>query len=102
MILKTAKRVIIFVIGTSVVLLGVVLLFTPGPAFVVIPAGLAILATEFVWARRLLRVVKDRALAARDRVRGFPVQNPQEAAVDPPLAGSEEPPPCCGSDGSTR
>jgi hypothetical protein len=32
----------------------------PGPAIVVIPVGLAILATEFVWARKLLITVKDR------------------------------------------
>jgi len=52
---RHARRVVILVIGGSVVLLGLVLLFLPGPAFLVIPAGLAILATEFVWARRLLR-----------------------------------------------
>jgi hypothetical protein len=27
----------------------------PGPAFIVIPLGLAILATEFVWAKKLLK-----------------------------------------------
>ena len=32
----------------------------PGPAVVVIPVGLAILATEFVWARRLLDNLKER------------------------------------------
>lgn len=52
---RHARRVVILVIGGSVVLLGLALIFLPGPAFVVIPAGLAILATEFVWARRLLR-----------------------------------------------
>jgi tellurite resistance protein TerC len=30
----------------------------PGPAVVVIPIGLAVLGTEFIWARRLLRRVK--------------------------------------------
>jgi putative transmembrane protein PGPGW len=35
------------------------MLVLPGPAVVVIPAGLAILATEFPWARRLLRQVRD-------------------------------------------
>lgn len=38
--------------------LGLALLVLPGPAFLVIPAGLAILATEFVWARRWLRKSK--------------------------------------------
>jgi tellurite resistance protein TerC len=36
-------------------LIGVALLVLPGPAFVVIPVGLAILATEYAWARRWLR-----------------------------------------------
>lgn len=52
---KQARRVVVFVVGVTVVVVGLALLFLPGPAVVVIPAGLAILATEFVWARRLLR-----------------------------------------------
>lgn len=39
------------VIGGTVLLLGLMLIILPGPAFVVIPVGLAILATEFAWAR---------------------------------------------------
>ncbi len=69
MLLRQAKRIIIFVIGTSVVLVGVVLLVTPGPAFVVIPAGLAILATEFLWAKRLLRKMKNKALDVAQSVK---------------------------------
>ena len=56
--LRAAWRLVILAIGSTVVLIGVALIFTPGPAFVVIPVGLAILATEFVWARRLLRRMK--------------------------------------------
>jgi uncharacterized protein (TIGR02611 family) len=41
-------------IGAVVTLAGVAMLVTPGPAFVVIPIGLAILSLEFVWAERLL------------------------------------------------
>jgi uncharacterized protein (TIGR02611 family) len=52
--LNQAKRVIVIVVGFTVLVLGVVLIVTPGPATLVIPLGLAILATEFVWARRLL------------------------------------------------
>ena len=59
--LKQARRVIIVVVGFTVLLIGVALLVLPGPAFLVIPLGLAILATEFVWARHLLRRVKDKA-----------------------------------------
>ncbi len=60
-LLKQAKRVIVLVVGGTVVLVGVALLVLPGPAFIVIPAGLAILATEFVWAKRLLKKAKDSA-----------------------------------------
>ena len=59
--LKHAKRVIVVIVGSTVLLAGIALLVLPGPAFVVIPAGLAILATEFVWARRLLRRIRNEA-----------------------------------------
>lgn len=52
--LQHAKRVVIAIIGGTVVLFGVLLIVLPGPAFVVIPAGLAILAIEFEWSRRWL------------------------------------------------
>ena len=48
------RRLLVFLIGVSIVLVGVVMLVTPGPAVLVIPLGLAVLATEFVWARTLL------------------------------------------------
>lgn len=56
--LRFAKRVAIGIIGGTVVLIGAAMLVLPGPAVVVIPLGLAILATEFVWARRWLRKLK--------------------------------------------
>jgi len=56
--LRQARRLVVLVVGSSVVAVGVLMIVLPGPAFVVIPAGLAILATEFVWARRLLDRVK--------------------------------------------
>ncbi len=66
MILKTinmtyrmARRVIILIVGMTVLVFGVVLIVLPGPAFVVIPIGLAILSIEFAWARRWLRKVRE-------------------------------------------
>ena len=44
-----AKRLIIGVVGSTIL---------PGPAFIVIPIGVGILATEFAWAKRLLRKVE--------------------------------------------
>ena len=59
--LKRARRLIVAVVGFTVLLLGVALIVLPGPAMVVIPIGLAILATEFMWARRLLSRIKSEA-----------------------------------------
>ena len=55
------RRVVVFVIGTTVVLIGVVMFFTPGPAIIVIPVGLGILAIEFAWARTALKRFKEKA-----------------------------------------
>lgn len=56
---KTGKRIVITVVGSSVLLLGIIMIVTPGPAFVVIPVGLAILAVEFVWARQWLKRLRE-------------------------------------------
>ena len=56
--IKLVRRVIISVIGATVLLIGIALLVLPGPAFIVIPVGLAILATEYAWARRWLKKVR--------------------------------------------
>jgi len=62
---KQAKRLIIAVIGFTVLLTGLAMIVLPGPALVVIPIGLAILATEYVWARRLLDRVKSSASSVK-------------------------------------
>lgn len=56
---KLARRIVIFVVGISVVIVGVVMLVTPGPALVVIPTGLAILSIEFAWARYWLKKLRE-------------------------------------------
>ena len=53
------KRVFIAIVGGTVVLIGLAMVVLPGPAFIVIPAGVAILATEFIWARRWLERAKE-------------------------------------------
>ncbi|HEX2960152.1 MAG TPA: PGPGW domain-containing protein [Ignavibacteriales bacterium] len=57
---RQIKRIIVAVVGFTVLAIGIALLVLPGPAFIVIPAGIAILATEFVWARRILNKVKEK------------------------------------------
>ena len=66
---RYAKRIAIAVVGGTVLLLGFVMIVTPGPAFVVIPIGLGILGLEFAWARRWLARVKAKAQQVADSVR---------------------------------
>ena len=56
---KTARRIAVLAVGSTVLLLGVVMLVTPGPGLIVIPIGLAILGAEFTWARIWLRKVRE-------------------------------------------
>ena len=69
--LKQAKRLIVIVIGFTVLLIGIALIILPGPAFLVIPLGLGILGTELIWARRLLKRMKDKAAQITTRVSGM-------------------------------
>ncbi len=71
MYLKTvqqAKRFFIILAGFIVLLTGVAMLVTPGPGLAVIIAGLALLAAEFVWARRLLDRIKHHGGQIRDAI----------------------------------
>lgn len=68
--IEVVRRVIVSMIGATVLLIGVALLVLPGPAFIVIPVGLAILATEYASARRWLKKVRRMAsnvVSGRDR-----------------------------------
>lgn len=56
---KAARRIVIGLVGLTVLLIGVIMIFTPGPALVVIPVGLAILSVEFAWARVWLRHLRE-------------------------------------------
>ena len=69
-LLRDARKVVVAVVGSTVLAIGIALIVLPGPAVIVIPAGLTILATEFVWARRLLRRFK------RDAARLLKLKSP--------------------------
>ena len=56
--IRQARKLIVFVVGLTLLLCGVVMLVTPGPGLLLILAGLGLLAVKFVWARRLLRKIK--------------------------------------------
>jgi tellurite resistance protein TerC len=66
--IKQAKRLIIAIIGFTVLLIGLAMVVLPGPAFIVIPIALGILATEFIWAKKLLDRVKSKASNMREWV----------------------------------
>ena len=55
------------VVGAAILIGGVVMLITPGPAFVLIPIGLAMLSLEFVWAERLLEKSLEQAQIAQEK-----------------------------------
>jgi uncharacterized protein (TIGR02611 family) len=57
---RLTLQVVIAAVGTVVVVLGIVLIPFPGPGWLIVIAGLAIWAIEFVWARRLLTYTRDR------------------------------------------
>ena len=58
--LKKLKRLLVAVIGFTILGIGIAMIVLPGPAIVVIPLALGILATEFAWAARLLHRVRER------------------------------------------
>ena len=64
------RKIIVAVIGLTILLIGVAMVVLPGPAFIVIPVGLGILATEFAWARRAIRRARVMIARARGRESG--------------------------------
>jgi uncharacterized protein (TIGR02611 family) len=62
------RRIIVAVVGGVVLVIGLVMLILPGPAFLVIPLGLAILASEFPWARRWLSKARTWFSAVRKKM----------------------------------
>lgn len=65
---RQARRVVILIVGSSVLLVGVALIVLPGPAILVIPLGLSILAIEFAWARIWLNRFKETIKNIQGRV----------------------------------
>lgn len=61
---RSSKRIVVFVLGVALVLAGLAMLVLPGPGIVVVIAGLAVLATEFVWAEWALDRAKEHATKA--------------------------------------
>src|SRR3954449_10262420 len=66
------KTVVVAVLGGLLTLAGIALIVLPGPGFVLVAAGLAVLATRFSWAKKPLDYAKDKAQAGVDEVAKSP------------------------------
>lgn len=66
------RRSIVTVVGALLVAVGIALMVLPGPGILLVVAGLAVLATEFAWARDLLGTAKDRAVKAQQEAVASP------------------------------
>jgi len=53
-----ARKAVVLILGSSILVIGLAMIVLPGPALVVIPIGLAVLALEFAWARRWLSKIR--------------------------------------------
>jgi tellurite resistance protein TerC len=62
------KKLLIVVVGFTVLLIGVAMIVLPGPAIIVVPLGLGILSTEFIWAAMLLKKIKGKFQKTKERV----------------------------------
>ena len=68
------RTVVVAVLGGLLTLAGMALLVLPGPGFVLIAAGLAVLATRFDWAKKPLDQAKEKAAQGVEQVRRKPLQ----------------------------
>jgi hypothetical protein len=67
-IARNGKRIAVSVVGLLLLAVGLALLVLPGPGLLLIIAGLAVLATEYVWAQRALNYAKQRAEQAKNKI----------------------------------
>lgn len=81
---RLARRIVIAIVGATVLAVGIAMMVLPGPAFIVIPIGLGILGLEFAWARRWLKAAKDKAEAALAMARSATSTGPGPGSAPPP------------------
>jgi uncharacterized protein (TIGR02611 family) len=73
-IARSGKRIAVTVVGFAALIAGVIMMVTPGPGVLVIVAGLAILASEWAWAERLLDKAKQSGKVVLDQATASPVR----------------------------
>lgn len=91
MLAKSTRKVLVVLGGGALLLLGVVMIVTPGPGILGILGGLAILATEFVWASLLLKRIKAGTATIFGRRRAPDDKPPPAGPSNPQAAPSAVP-----------
>lgn len=66
--MRNGKRIAVTLAGLVLLAAGLAMMVLPGPGILVILAGLAVLATEYVWAQRMLNYAKDKAKQAKTKM----------------------------------
>ena len=67
--MKIWRQIWVSVLGGLLVLLGLVMMVTPGPGLLAIAGGVAILATEFMWAKELQQKIKARIELLKEKAK---------------------------------
>ncbi|HZD81205.1 MAG TPA: PGPGW domain-containing protein [Actinomycetota bacterium] len=88
-LLRNGKRIAVTIGGMMLLVAGMIMMVTPGPGLVVIIAGLAVLATEYVWAQRALNLAKRKAQQAKDKVTGRSRRGTASSTSQPDRSGSD-------------
>lgn len=78
--LEQVRRAFRIVSGFTLLLVGAVMLITPGPGWLTIFLGLSLLAAEFVWARRLMNRIKREGGRIKEAVLGVDSDEDAETA----------------------
>ena len=95
---RNAKRIGVAIAGGVLIVIGLALLVLPGPGWLFIFLGLGVLATEFVWAERMLNKARQKAQEAKDAVtrrrearaaRRVERRSPRAGAADPDASGAD-------------
>ena len=68
------KRFAVTIVGVALLVLGAAMMVLPGPGILVIVGGLALLATEYVWARKMLKTAQAQAEKVQEAAVASPVR----------------------------
>ena len=88
---RQARKIVVAVTGFTIILAGIIMLVFPGPGWVTIFAGLALLGTEFAWARWVLKQAKTRVTQAWEATKAYTGITPQtttDVPTSPPVSPS--------------